>query len=112
MSARKKLNAGQNRSAIIVDKSRALVCSSGLDGAVIQKYVQRLEDIDLGKLEQTLASLPGVLTPLDMKYIVCFSIDMDVAHVSSVFNIEPASVYTVRYRIRKKLRNGVLDFII
>jgi len=37
-----------------------------------------------------------------MKYIVCFVAAVDVKAISLLFNIEPASVYTARYRIKKK----------
>jgi hypothetical protein len=31
---------------------------------------------------------------------------MEVKHIAAMFNVEPASVYTVRYRMRKKFRQS------
>ena len=42
------------------------------------------------------------ITGMDMKYLICFAADIDAKDISLLFNIEPASVHTVRYRIRKK----------
>jgi len=41
-----------------------------------------------------------------MKYIICFAIEMEVQDMSLLFNVEPASIYTVRYRIKKKFGDG------
>ena len=37
-----------------------------------------------------------------MKYIICFAIDMDVRDMSKIFIVEPATILSVRYRIKKK----------
>ena len=42
-----------------------------------------------------------------MKYILCFYIDMMVRDISLTFNVEVASIYTVRYRIRKKFKDNL-----
>ena len=47
------------------------------------------------------------ITPMDMKYILCFYIDMMVRDISLTFNVEVASIYTVRYRIRKKFKDNL-----
>ena len=39
---------------------------------------------------------------MDKRYILCFAAGMSVEDVADLFHIEPASVYTVRYRLRKK----------
>lgn len=44
-------------------------------------------------------------TITDVKYLLCFFIGMSVIDISRLFNIETNSVYTVRYRIRKKLKD-------
>lgn len=102
----------RNNSVVITDKIRKIIESSGMDADVKQKYLKELTCLDTGELEQTFDSLPE-LTPMDMKYIVCFSIGMDVQDISAIFNIEPASVYTVRYRIKKKSKESTrLDFLV
>ena len=42
------------------------------------------------------------LTNMDKRYMLCFAAGMSVEDVADLFHIEPASVYTVRYRLRKK----------
>lgn len=113
MSPKSKRSLRHKDSLIIADKICRMIDSSGLDDQVRQTYLKRLSGIDADKLEQAFAFSSNTLTVLDMKYIICFYIDMAVAHISVLFNIDPASVYTVRYRIRKKLRNnGLLDILI
>ncbi len=86
---------------------------SALGAGVKRKYLDQLAAIDAAKLEETLVSLPDTVTPMDMKYIVCFMAGIDLQDISTMFSIEPASVYTVRYRIRRKLGDGTLsEFLI
>ena len=65
-------------------------------------YLDRLSKIDFQLLEAAYQSSKVKITGMDMKYIICFAANIDVKDVSLLFNIEPASVHTVRYRIRKK----------
>jgi hypothetical protein len=67
-----------------------------------QTYFQRLSNIDTKLLEAAYQTSQASITGMDMKYIICFAADIEVKDISLLFNIEPASVYTVRYRIRKK----------
>ena len=39
---------------------------------------------------------------MDKRYLMCFAAGLSAEQVADIFNVEPASVYTVRYRIRKK----------
>jgi DNA-binding CsgD family transcriptional regulator len=39
---------------------------------------------------------------MDKRYLLCFAAGLSAEQVSVLFSISPASVYTVRYRIRKK----------
>ena len=78
-----------------------------IENSIIEKdskkaYLERLTKIDAKLLEEAYQSAKTKITSMDMKYIVCFSADIDVQDISLIFNIEPASVHTVRYRIRKK----------
>lgn len=51
------------------------------------------------------------LTMMDKRYILCFAAGMTVEQVSHLFHIEEASVYTVRYRLRKKFPKDALPFL-
>jgi len=65
-------------------------------------YIRQLSNIDIETLEQGCLSSEKKISGMDIKYIICFSIEMNVKDISLLFNIDPASVRTARYRIRKK----------
>ncbi|MCL2027999.1 MAG: hypothetical protein FWG79_05865, partial [Bacteroidales bacterium] len=69
-------------------------------------YLDRLSKIDCQLLEHAYQTSKVKLTGMDIKYIICFSANIDVKDISLLFNIEPASVHTVRYRIRRKFAKG------
>jgi len=78
-----------------------------ISGSIIDKddkkvYLERLAGLDSKLLEGAYQTSNVKITGMDMKYIICFAADMDVKDIGLLFNIEPASVHTVRYRIRKK----------
>ena len=68
-------------------------------------YLKRLTKLDVQMLENARQSSTAKITGMDMKYIICFAAEMNEKDISLLFNIEPASIYTVRYRIRKKFAN-------
>lgn len=61
--------------------------------------------IDDGSVLEVLSMYDDKTTATDLKYIICFFIGMSARDISRLFNIETNSVYTVRYRIRKKLKD-------
>ena len=65
-------------------------------------YIKQLSELDVEMLEQGYFSADEKISNMDMKYIVCFAIDMPVKDMSLLFNVEPASIRSVRYRIKKK----------
>ena len=72
------------------------------------KYEQMFNDIDIEKLQQILDLSTTPLTSMDLQYIIVFQgLNLKPVQVADMFNVEPASVYTVRYRIRKKFPQGV-----
>ena len=85
-----------------IEKIDRLVSDSLLESENKRVYLSRLSKIDAKLLEHVCQTSEAKLTGMDMKYIICFSADMNVKDISLLFNVEPASVRTVRYRIRKK----------
>ncbi len=87
-------------------KLACLISESLLDDKAKETYLHRLkklpEDIIFCDFVQL---VHDVLSPTDLKYIFFFYIMMSAEEISVVFNIDPHSVYTARYRIRKKVRN-------
>ena len=88
----------------MMGKLTEFISQSVLDKVKIKFYLQQLSELDLEMLEQTLRSADEKISGMDMKYMLCFAIDMDVKDMSLLFNVEPASIRTVRYRIKKKFR--------
>lgn len=63
--------------------------------------------IDLDEAHQLMERAVKPLSVVDQKYILCFLNGEDVKTIARRFNVEPASVYTVRYRMKKKFPDAV-----
>lgn len=88
---------------IILCKLQNTLSESRLSLEVKQKYINNLETLDVEKLNVYLSETKVKLSSMDVKYICCFYIGMETKDIANVFHIEPASVNTVRYRLRKKV---------
>ena len=71
--------------------------------------IDRLQQLDLEHILQ-LCAQGSRLTNMDKRYILCFAAEMSVEDVANLFHIEPASVYTVRYRLRKKFPAAIFPY--
>jgi hypothetical protein len=71
-----------------------------------QYYKNALCKLDAEVFDKAFIMEKDSLSNMDMKYILCFAADIDTADIALVFNVEPASVRTVRYRIKKKINKG------
>ena len=85
-----------------IEKIAQMVSGSAIEKDVKKDYLERISRIDPKLLEQAYRTADIKITGMELKYMVCFLAGMDVKDISLIFNIEPASVRTVRYRIRKK----------
>lgn len=66
-----------------------------------QQAIHSLQKLDLVHIQGLLNH--GVkITTMDKRYILCFAAGMSVEDIADFMCLEPASVYTVRYRLRKK----------
>ena len=77
-----------------------------VDGLVEQLAARNMsvngfKDLDLGHI-QILLSKGKKITTMDKRYILCFAAGMSVEEIADFMCLEPGSVYTVRYRLRKK----------
>ena len=76
-----------------------------LEGGARRDYAERtvaqLRELDLGHI-QVMLSHGKKITTMDKRYILCFAAGMTVEEIADFMSLEPASVYTVRYRLRKK----------
>ena len=73
----------------------------GATRAYVERTVAQLRDLDLGHI-QVLLVHGKKITTMDKRYILCFAAGMTVEEIADFMSLEPASVYTVRYRLRKK----------
>ena len=74
------------------------------------KYEKKLNAMDFEGIQKIIDQATTPLTTMDLQYIIVFQgLNMKPAQVAEMFNVEPASVYTVRYRIRKKFPEGVFS---
>jgi len=85
-----------------IEKIIWLIDSSMIEAETKKMYLERLSKIDFHILEQAYQKSKIKITGTDIKYIICFAADMDVKDICKLFKVIPPSVYTVRYRIRKK----------
>ena len=92
----------QKPTKTMISKLTEWLSKSVMEKGKREKYIQQLADLDIDMLEQGYLSADEKISNMEMKYIICFSIDMDVKDISLLFNVEPSSIRTVRYRIKKK----------
>ncbi len=71
------------------------------DTPFVVEAMQAVEQVDLVRLEQVYKQAQR-LTAMDKRYLMCFVAGLSVEQVAVLFRVAPASVYTVRYRMRKK----------
>jgi len=82
----------------VIEKLTRQITESSLS----RDYLVRLRALDPSALDKEWLVAQSDLTAMELRYLVCFEIDMTTADVAALMNIEQASVHTVRYRIRKK----------
>jgi len=93
----------QNPVKNIIENITQMVSASFIEKNDKKAYLERLSNLDAKLFETAYQNSKTKITSMDMKYILCFAANMDVKDIGLLFNIDTASVYTVRYRIRKKL---------
>ena len=75
------------------------------DGLIAQSkdndVKQKIANVNLDVVRDIVADAHG-LSMMDKRYLLCFHAGLSAEQIAGLFNISPASVYTVRYRIGKK----------
>ncbi|MCL2510598.1 MAG: hypothetical protein FWF09_00950 [Bacteroidales bacterium] len=99
---RLKQQLEQKLTKTLIGKLSELISKSVIEKSKKDLYLHQLSELDVDVLEQGYLSAEEKISTMDMKYIVCFAIEMDVKDMSLLFNVEPGSIRTVRYRIKKK----------
>ena len=60
--------------------------------------------------ERAFAAAEKPLSGMDRKYLYCLLAGLNAEQIGGIFNIETDSVYTVRYRLRRKFPKDYLNF--
>jgi hypothetical protein len=92
----------QKPTKTIIGKLTEWISKSVIEKSKKDLYIQQLSELDVDMLEQDYLFANGKLSTMEKKYIICFTIGMDVKDMGILFNVESGSVRTVRYRIKKK----------
>ena len=87
-----------------IDKVRELVKGSALDDGAKSRYLEKLDGLNVAELDGVFAPARDKMTQMDLKYTVCFYAGMETSDIAAMMNVEQASVYTVRYRLKKKFK--------
>ena len=91
-----------------VNKITEMIFHAPLEVELKELYCKKLSALASDEsLLMIYLSCNSKVTPMDLKYLLCFYIDMSVKDISLTFNVEVASIYTVRYRIRKKFKDNL-----
>ncbi len=84
---------------------------SQLPNSLKERYLEALKEFNGEKMEEVRTMSHKALTPSDIRYMICFSVGMNASDIASIYNVEPSSIYTMRYRLRKKFPREVLQHI-
>jgi hypothetical protein len=95
----------QKPTKAMISKLAEWISKSVMEKTTKNAYIKQLSELDIDMLEQGYLATDEKITNIDMKYIICFAIDMDTKDMCLLFNVEPNSIHTVRYRIKKKFSN-------
>ncbi|MDR0835373.1 MAG: hypothetical protein LBN11_02180, partial [Tannerella sp.] len=100
-----KQQLGQKPTKAMISKLSEWISKSVMEKTKKNAYIQQLSELDIDMLEHGYLAADEKITNMDMKYIICFAIDMDTKDMCLLFNVELPSIHTVRYRIKKKFSN-------
>lgn len=94
---------------LILERLRADIGCLPAANPYRDEALKALSGPDLGKqAERVFASAEKPLSNMDRKYLYCLLAGLGAEQIGRLFNIETESVYTVRYRLRRKFPKGVL----
>lgn len=85
--------------------------SSSLSADVKSRALTSVRRVDVELILNLCDRASTPLTNANLLYIVCFLAGIDTQVIANVFHVEPATVYTVRYRLRARFNKiGVSPF--
>lgn len=90
---------------MIVEQLKESIAHSIISHSGKNIYFERLDLFKTAEFEKQVILVKDKLTNIDIKYIICFLIEMDIKDVSLLFNVEVSSIYNVRSRLRRKIKD-------
>lgn len=88
-----------------IEKVLQLLHESRLNEDKKKNDIEKVRNLDPSQLDNIFAAVIPKMTQMDLKYTICFYVAMETADIAIIMNVEPASVYTVKYRLRKKFKD-------
>lgn len=90
---------------------RIRIQSSSLSAGTKEALISRLALVDVTMVETLCLAATKPLSSTNLRYVLCFLIHMEVNEIAVLFNVDPGSVYSIRYRLRKAFNNpSILPF--
>ena len=71
--------------------------------------LERVRCVDTVLLERLCSQSSRTLTTTNLLYIICFLAGLETQVIASIFAIEVATVYSVRYRLRAYFTSSVIQ---
>lgn len=78
-----------------------LIQSSALSSTQKEDLSCRLRLLQTSHISTLCAQSSKAITSTNLRYILCFIINMDVPDIALLFHVDTGSVYSARYRLRK-----------
>ena len=94
-----------------IEYLRMRITLSSFDVKSKEDLLRRLDLLSYSLVKDLCATSSKPLTATNLRYILCFLINMNVRDTAALFNVDASTVYSVRYRLRKLFRHkGVTPF--
>lgn len=85
--------------------------SSELSPNLQSRYLSALDHFDKRRFEEVGHMAKRDLTETDKRYMICFIVGMSITDIATIFHVEPTSLYTMKYRLKKKFPPELIDYI-
>lgn len=84
-----------------VEYMRLRVQASSFSPSQKDELLSRLNLLQLPNIVGLCQTVSKPISVTNMRYMLCFLINMPVKDISMLFNVDVRSVYSVRYRLRR-----------
>lgn len=78
------------------------IYSSSLSQEVKSSTLASIRSVDIELISNLCECASAPLSKGNLLYIICFLASIDTQVIACLFHVEPATIYTVRYRLRAR----------